>query len=112
MPGVAALVADLAAHENRRKAVVEAGGGRVVDWLLKAVGILDPGVCLTTQAEASRALAHLLSDENTCEAVLSRPHALPYLFQFASSLHVKQEVRDTRLWLASNIFVAGFTRGI
>ncbi|CAM6099282.1 unnamed protein product [Calypogeia fissa] len=94
MPGVAALVADLAAHENRRKAVVDAGEGCVVDWLLRAVGILDPGVCRATQAEASRALAHLLSDENTCEAVLSRPHALPYLFRFASSLHVKQGFQD------------------
>jgi hypothetical protein len=90
MPGVAALIADLVAHEVRRKAVVEAGGGRVVDWLLKAVAIVDPGISLETQAQASRALAHLLSDENTSEAVLSRPHALPYLLQFASSLHLKR----------------------
>ena len=29
---------DLAAHETRRKAIVESGDGLVLDWLLKAVG--------------------------------------------------------------------------
>jgi hypothetical protein len=42
--------------------------------------------CVVTQAEASRALAHLLSDKNTCESVLGRPHALPYLLHFSASI--------------------------
>jgi hypothetical protein len=37
-PRVASLLADLAAHSNRRQAVVGSGNGLVVDWLLKAVG--------------------------------------------------------------------------
>ncbi|BBM98694.1 protein SERAC1 [Marchantia polymorpha subsp. ruderalis] len=93
-PRVAALVADIAAHEYRRKAVVEAGGGQVVDWLLKAVATVDAHGCLVSQAESARALAYLLSDESTCEDVLSRPRALSLLFQFASSLHAEQGFQD------------------
>lgn len=48
--------------------------------------------CAFTQAEASRALASLLSDPNTSESVLGRPHALPYLLHFAASLHVNDAV--------------------
>ncbi|KAL3700440.1 hypothetical protein R1sor_018462 [Riccia sorocarpa] len=93
-PRVAALVADIAAHEYRRKAIVEAGGGQVVDWLLKAVANVDGGGCFVTQAESARALSYLLSDESTREDVFTRPRALPYLFQFASSLHVDQDSED------------------
>ncbi|OAE25735.1 hypothetical protein AXG93_4368s1950 [Marchantia polymorpha subsp. ruderalis] len=93
-PRVAALVADIAVHEYRRKAVVEAGGGQVVDWLLKAVATVDAHGCLVSQAESARALAYLLSDESTCEDVLSRPRALSLLFQFASSLHAEQGFQD------------------
>lgn len=48
--------------------------------------------CHFTQAEASRALAYLLSDVNTTESVLGRPHALPYLLHFAASIHVNDAV--------------------
>ncbi|PTQ44886.1 hypothetical protein MARPO_0017s0011 [Marchantia polymorpha] len=89
----AALVADIAVHEYRRKAVVEAGRGQVVDQLLKVVATVDAHVCLVSQAESARTLAYLLSDESTCEDVLSRPGALSLLFQFASSLHAKQGSR-------------------
>jgi len=54
---VAALLADIAAASAaRRAAIVSAGGGAVLDWLLESVG---RGA---TQAEAARALAHLVAD--------------------------------------------------
>ncbi|KAG0587590.1 hypothetical protein KC19_2G175600 [Ceratodon purpureus] len=92
-PRVASFLADLAAHETRRKAIVESGDGLVLDWLLKAVGGSRPA-CQFTQAEASRALAYLLSDVNTAESVLGRPHALPYLLHFAASIHVNDAVES------------------
>ncbi|KAL2651323.1 hypothetical protein R1flu_019451 [Riccia fluitans] len=106
-PRVAALVADLAAHEYRRKAVVEAGGGQVVDWLLKAVANVDGGNCSVTQAESARALSYLLSDESTREDVFSRPGALPYFFQFASSLHADQALEDYSKGQALNVGLEG-----
>ncbi|XP_073396493.1 uncharacterized protein [Physcomitrium patens] len=92
-PRVASFIADLAAHEARRKAILVSGDGMVVDWLLKAVGGSRPA-CQFTQAEASRALAYLLSDVNTSESVLGRPHSLPYLLHFASSIQVNDAVES------------------
>lgn len=89
MHGVIALVVDLTVNENRRKAAVKASEGHVLDWLLKSMGNVDSKANLAIQAEASQALAHLPSNGNTCKVGLSRPHALPYLFQLISFLHVK-----------------------
>ena len=53
---VAALLADItAASAARRAAIVSAGGGAVLDWLLESV------VRGATQAEGARALAHLVA---------------------------------------------------
>ncbi|CAL4929452.1 unnamed protein product [Urochloa decumbens] len=77
---VAALLADItAASVARRAAIVSAGGGAVVDWLLDSV------VRGATQAEAARALAHLVADPWVAPAVLGRPHAVPCLLQFIFS---------------------------
>jgi hypothetical protein len=64
--------------------------------------------CQFTQAEASRALAYLLSDVNTAESVLGRPHALPYLLHFAASIHVNDavEVCLAPVFLSSRISVS------
>lgn len=79
---VAALLADIvAANESRRAAIVGAGGGVVVDWLLESVA-LNNGESYGTQAEAARALAYLIADGNVCEKVLGRPHAVPNLLRF------------------------------
>ncbi|KAF9603642.1 hypothetical protein IFM89_037186 [Coptis chinensis] len=89
---VASLLADIvAASEGRRLAIVSAGGGAVVDWLLETVGRERGGgnnnftTSCGTQAESARALAYLISDHNVCEAVLSRPHAVPNLLRFIFS---------------------------
>ena len=77
---VAALLADIAAASAaRRAAIVSAGGGAVVDWLLDSV------VREATQAEAARALAHLVADPWVVPAALGRPHAVPCLLQFIFS---------------------------
>ncbi|TKV97806.1 hypothetical protein SEVIR_9G519100v4 [Setaria viridis] len=77
---VAALLADItAASAARRVAIVSAGGGAVVDWLLDSV------VRGATQAEAARALAHLVADPWVAPAVLGRPRAVPCLLQFIFS---------------------------
>ncbi|ONL94352.1 alpha/beta-Hydrolases superfamily protein [Zea mays] len=77
---VAALLADIAAASAaRRTAIVSAGGGAVLDWLLESV------VRGATQAEAARALAHLLADPWVAPAVLGRPHAVPCLLHFIFS---------------------------
>ncbi|KAL3505165.1 hypothetical protein ACH5RR_035006 [Cinchona calisaya] len=82
---VAALLADIAAaSDSRRAAIVGAGGGAVVDWLLETVAVAS-GDNLGTQAESARALAYLISDLNVCEAVLARPHAVPSLLRFIFS---------------------------
>lgn len=81
---VAALLADIAAaNSSRRSAIVGAGGGAVVDWLLESVAVAkDAG---GTQAEAARALAYLIADPNVSAAVLARPHAVPNLLRFIFS---------------------------
>ncbi|XP_052622332.1 uncharacterized protein LOC111918433 [Lactuca sativa] len=79
---VAALLADIvAANESRRAAIVGAGGGVVLDWLLESVA-LSGGGNYGTQAESARALAYLIADPNVSEAVLGRPHAIPNLLRF------------------------------
>ncbi|KAJ4966057.1 hypothetical protein NE237_017906 [Protea cynaroides] len=92
---VAALLADIAAaNDARRSAIVIAGGGAVVDWLLETVassGDNNAG----TQAESARALAHLIADPNVSEAVLGRPHAIPYLLRFIFSFQ-PQRSKQTR----------------
>ena len=78
---VAAFLADIAAaNASRRSAIVGAGGGAVLDWLLETVAVF--GDNNGTQAEAARALAYLIADPNVAEAVLGRPHAVPYLLRF------------------------------
>lgn len=92
---VAALLADIAAaNAGRRAAIVGAGGGKVVDWLLETVA--TPGVGLGTQAEAARALAYLIADSNVCEAVLGRPRAVPNLLRFIFSCHPQRSKKHTR----------------
>ncbi|KAK1389392.1 Armadillo-like helical [Heracleum sosnowskyi] len=81
---VAALLADIAAaNESRRVAIVGAGGGAVVDWLIQMVA--RTGDSCGTQAESARALAYLIADPNVCEAVFERPHVVPNLLRFIFS---------------------------
>ncbi|WOH05983.1 hypothetical protein DCAR_0625406 [Daucus carota subsp. sativus] len=81
---VAALLADIAAaNESRRLALVGAGGGAVVDWLIQMVA--RTGDSSGTQAESARALAYLIADPNVCEAVFERPHVVPSLLRFIFS---------------------------
>ncbi|KAL2318612.1 hypothetical protein Fmac_032488 [Flemingia macrophylla] len=81
---VAALLADIAAaNSGRRAAIVGAGGGAVVDWLLESVAVAKDGG--GTQAESARALAYLIADPNVSAAVLGRPHAVPNLLRFVFS---------------------------
>ncbi|KAL0366170.1 UNVERIFIED_CONTAM: protein SERAC1 [Sesamum radiatum] len=81
---VAALLADIvAASDSRRAAIVGAGGGAVVDWLLETVAV--PKDVNGTQAESARALAYLIADPNVCEAVFGRPQAVPNLLRFIFS---------------------------
>lgn len=87
---VAALLADIAAASAaRRAAIVSAGGGAVVDWLLESV------VRRATQAEAARALAHLLADPWVAPAVLGRPRAVPCLLQFIFSYQPKRGKKNS-----------------
>ena len=89
---VAALLADIAAaSDSRRAAIVGAGGGAVVDWLLEAVATAS-GENLGTQAEAARALAFLIADPNVSKAVFGRPHAVPYLLRFIFSAQPRKNV--------------------
>lgn len=81
---VAAFLADIAAaNESRRAAIVGAGSGAVVDWLLDSVALQNDGC--GTQAESARALAYLISDPNVSAAVLGRPGAVPKLLMFVFS---------------------------
>ncbi|XP_076938145.1 uncharacterized protein LOC143606172, partial [Bidens hawaiensis] len=80
---VAAL---LAADATRRSAIVGAGGGLVVDWLLDSVA-LNRGGSYGTQVESARALAYLIADPNVSEAVLRRPQAVLNLLRFIFSTH-------------------------
>lgn len=83
---LASLIADLAgASHSRRRALVEAGNGAVVDWLLEAVGHGE-FEWRFVQAEAARAIAHFLSDASTCEELLGRPSALSHLLLFTASI--------------------------
>lgn len=89
---VAALLADIAAaSHSRRAAIVGAGGGAVVDWLLETAATAS-GENLGTQAEAARALAFLIADPNVCEVVFGRPHAVPNLLRFIFSAHPRKNV--------------------
>lgn len=82
---MAALLADIAAaNSSRRAAIVGAGGGAVVDWLLESVAVAKDGSG-GTQAESARALAYLIADPNVSAAVLARPHAIPNLLRFIFS---------------------------
>ncbi|XWS25653.1 hypothetical protein CRYUN_Cryun27aG0086300 [Craigia yunnanensis] len=82
---VASLLADIAAaNAGRRAAIVSAGGGAVVDWLLETVTVAKTDVC-GTQAEAARALAYLIADPVVRKDVLGRPRAVPYLLRFIFS---------------------------
>uniref|UniRef100_A0A0D9VQF1 GPI inositol-deacylase n=1 Tax=Leersia perrieri TaxID=77586 RepID=A0A0D9VQF1_9ORYZ len=87
---VAALLADItAASAARRAAIVSAGGGAVVDWLLDSI------VRRSTQAEAARALAHLLADPWVAPAVLGRPRAVPCLLQFIFSYQPRRGKKNS-----------------
>ncbi|KAI3737082.1 hypothetical protein L2E82_27077 [Cichorium intybus] len=93
---VAALLADIvAANEIRRASIVGAGGGVVVDWLLESVA-LSGGGNYGTQAESARALAYLIADPNVCEAVLGRPHAIPNLLRFIFFAQPHQSKKQPR----------------
>ncbi|KAJ8772860.1 hypothetical protein K2173_028037 [Erythroxylum novogranatense] len=86
---VAALLADIAAaNAARRAALVGAGGGKVVDWLLETVAGGDGS---GTQAEAARALSYLITDPNVSADVLGRPHAVPFLLRFIFSCQPKNK---------------------
>ncbi|XP_008795143.1 uncharacterized protein LOC103710976 isoform X2 [Phoenix dactylifera] len=89
---VAALLADIsAANGVRRSAIVGAGSGAVVDWLLESVASSGNGGDHSgIQAEAARALAHLIADPNVCQSVLGRPHAIPKLLKFIFSFQPKR----------------------
>lgn len=92
---VAALLADIAAaSEARRAAIVGAGGGAVVDWLLESVAVGGGG---GVQAEAARALAHLVADPEVVGDVLGRPHAVPYLLKFIFSFQPKKPKMSSNL---------------
>lgn len=92
---VAALLADIAAaNSSRRAALVGAGGGGVVDWLLESVAVAKDGV--GTQAESARALAYLIADHNVSAAVLGRPHAIPNLLRFIFSCQPRRSKKVTQ----------------
>ncbi|KAL6318321.1 hypothetical protein AAG906_039413 [Vitis piasezkii] len=92
---VAALLADIAAaNASRRQAIVGAGGGKVLDWLLETVAV--SGDNAGTQGESARALAHLLGDPNVCEAVLGRPDAVPNLLRFIFSSQPQTSKKHAR----------------
>ncbi|XP_058097062.1 uncharacterized protein LOC131242446 isoform X2 [Magnolia sinica] len=110
---VAALLADIvAASESRRSAIVSAGNGAVVDWLLDTVA--SPRDPCGTQAESARALAYLISDPNVCGAVLGRPHAVPNLLRFIFSFQpqrAKKQIKRSSLdgsdiWKGRSMLVA------
>ncbi|XP_021911977.1 uncharacterized protein LOC110825790 isoform X2 [Carica papaya] len=92
---VAALLADIAAaNAARRAAIVRAGGGAVVDWLLETVAVLGDGC--GTQAEAARALAYLIADPIVSKDVLGRPHAVPNLLRFIFSCQPNKKKHSRR----------------
>ncbi|MCO5599134.1 hypothetical protein L7F22_053234 [Adiantum nelumboides] len=92
---VISLLADLAASSHsRRRALIQAGNGSVIDWLLEAVGHGEQEYQLV-QAEAGRALSQFLSDDITCEVVLGRPNALSRLLLFAASIQPNMSSKRT-----------------
>ncbi|KAJ7958132.1 alpha/beta-Hydrolases superfamily protein [Quillaja saponaria] len=92
---VAALLADIsAANSSRRAAIVGAGGGAVVDWLLDSVAVAKDGC--GTQAESARALAYLIADPNVSADVLGRPHAIPNLLRFIFSCQPQKSKKHSR----------------
>ncbi|CAN6587787.1 unnamed protein product [Malus baccata var. baccata] len=92
---VAALLADIAAaNARRRSALVGAGGGVVVDWLLESVAVPRDGC--GTQAESARALAFLIADPNVSGAVLGRPGAVPNLLKFIFSCQPQSSKKRAR----------------
>ncbi|XP_052202433.1 uncharacterized protein LOC127808103 isoform X2 [Diospyros lotus] len=92
---VASFLADIvAANAGRRTAIVGAGGGAVVDWLLESVAV--SGDNSGTQAEAARALAYLIADPNVSEAVLGRPHAVPFLLRFIFTSQPQRSKKHSR----------------
>ncbi|KAM7279718.1 hypothetical protein ACFE04_006852 [Oxalis oulophora] len=97
---VAALLADIAAaNASRRAAIVVAGGGKVVDWLLETLPSSKDG----TQAEAARALAYLIADPNVSNDVLGRPHAVPNLLRFILSCQPKKHSRRSSLDISDSL---------
>ncbi|KAB2629721.1 hypothetical protein D8674_034516 [Pyrus ussuriensis x Pyrus communis] len=95
---VAAFLADIAAaNASRRVALVGAGGGAVVDWLLESVAVPRDGC--GTQAESARALAFLISDPNVSAPVLGRPGAVPNLFRFIFSCQPHPSKKQSRSFL-------------
>lgn len=100
---VAALLADIsAANAARRAAIVGAGGGKVVDWLLETVAVGTDGC--GTQAEAARALAYLIADPNVSKDVLGRPCAVPNLLRFIFSCQPRSKKVSMYLFCLLLIF--------
>ncbi|KAK7321704.1 hypothetical protein VNO77_32587 [Canavalia gladiata] len=90
---VAALLADIAAaNSGRRAAIVGAGGGAVVDWLLESVAVVKDGG--GAQAESARALAYLIADPDVSAVVLGRPHAVPNLLRFIFSCQPQRSKKN------------------
>uniref|UniRef100_A0A0A0L2B0 GPI inositol-deacylase n=1 Tax=Cucumis sativus TaxID=3659 RepID=A0A0A0L2B0_CUCSA len=92
---VAALLADIAAaNASRRAAIVGAGGGAVVDWLLESVAVPRDGG--GSQAESARALAYLIADPDVSASVLGRPRAVPNLLRFIFSCQPRRTKQHPR----------------
>lgn len=92
---VAALLADIAAaNASRRAAIVGAGDGAVVDWLLESVAVPRDGC--GTQAESARALAYLIADPDVSASVLGRPRAVPNLLRFIFSCQPRRTKQHPR----------------
>ncbi|KFK30069.1 hypothetical protein AALP_AA7G212500 [Arabis alpina] len=92
---VAALLADIAsANVARRAALVGAGSGAVVDWLLETAAV--PGDRIGAQDEAARALAYLIADPIVRKDALARPDAVPKLLKFVFSCQPKNKKHSRR----------------
>lgn len=92
---MASFLADIAAANGaRRAAIVGAGRGAVVDWLLEMVA--GDGSGGGAQTEAARALAYLIADGEVAEDVLGRPHAITYLLRFIFASQPKRSKKQSR----------------
>ncbi|CAN8327482.1 unnamed protein product [Cochlearia groenlandica] len=92
---VAALLADIAsANAARRAALVGAGSGAVVDWLLETAAV--SGDRIGAQDEAARALAYLIADPTVRRDALGRPDAVPKLLKFIFSCQPKNKKHSRR----------------